>query len=122
MDKSIVSNFSELIEQLKLYVTLRMKHYKLSAGEKFIELFSALTAGMIFWMIAFIIMIFGGFALAFWLGEFFQHPSVGFLIVTGIFVLLIIIVYIFRQSLIFDPIARKLVSLFEIEEKKDRDE
>ena len=122
MEKSIVTSFSELIEQIKLYLTLRMKHYKLSAGEKFIELFSVLTAGMIFWMIAFIIMIFGGFALAFWLGEFFQQPFVGFLIVTGIFVLLILIVYIFRQSLIFDPIARKLVPLFEIEEKTETDE
>lgn len=122
MEKSIVTSFSELIEQIKLYITLRMRHYKLSAGEKIIELFSALTAGMIFWMIAFIIMIFGGFALAFWLGEIFQSQSIGFLMVTGIFILLIIIIFLFRQSLIFDPIARKLIPLFEIEEKKEADE
>lgn len=122
MEKSIVTSFSELIEQIKLYISLRMRHYKLSAGEKMIELFSTLTAGMIFWMIAFIIMIFGGFALAFWLGEIFQSPPIGFLMVTGIFILLIIIIYLFRQSLIFDPIARKLVPLFEIEEKKEADD
>lgn len=122
MEKSIVTSFSELVKQIKLYISLRMKHYKLSAGEKIIELFSTLTAGMIFWMIAFIIMIFGGFALAFWLGDIFQNQSIGFLIVTGIFVLLIIIIYLFRQSLIFDPIARKLIHLFEIEEKKEADE
>ena len=122
MEKSIVTSFSELIEQIKLYISLRMRHYKLSAGEKMIELFSTLTAGMIFWMIAFIIMIFGGFALAFWLGEIFQSPPIGFLIVTGIFILLIIIIYLFRQSLIFDPIARRLVPLFEIEEKKEADD
>ncbi len=122
MEKSIVTSFSELIEQIKLYINLRMKHYKLSAGEKVIELFSTLAAGMIFWIIAFIIMIFGGFALAFWLGEIIQNLALGFLIVTGIFVLLIIIVYIFRQALILDPIARILVPLFEIEEKKETDE
>ncbi len=122
MEKSIVTSFSELIEQIKLYISLRMKHYKLSAGEKVIELFSTLAAGMIFWMIAFIIMVFGGFALAFWLGEILHHLSIGFLIVTGIFILLIIIIYLFRQSLIFDPIARKLIPLFEIEEKKEADD
>ncbi len=122
MEKSIVTSFSELIEQIKLYITLRMKYAKLSAGEKVIELFSLLTIGVIFWIIAFIIMIFGGFALAFWLGEIIQNLALGFLIVTGIFVLLIIIVYIFRQALILDPIARILVPLFEIEEKKETDE
>lgn len=122
MEKSIVTSFSELIEQIKLYISLRMKHYKLSAGEKIIELFSTLTAGMIFWMVAFIIMIFGGFALAFWLGDIFQSQPIGFLMVTGIFILLIIIIYLFRQSLIFDPIARKLIPLFEIEEKKEADD
>ncbi len=122
MEKSIVTSFSELVEQIKLYISLRMKHYKLSAGEKIIELFSTLTAGMIFWMVAFIIMIFGGFALAFWLGDIFQSQPIGFLMVTGIFILLIIIIYLFRQSLIFDPIARKLIPLFEIEEKKEADD
>ncbi len=122
MNKSISENLSELIGYYKQYITLRLKKFKISMGEKLIDTLSSLTFGIIFWLIMLIVMLFTGFAFAYWFGKSYDNYALGFLITAGIYLLLGIVFYLLRKPLLFDPLARRLGDVLEIENREDEKE
>ena len=122
MNKSISENVSELVEYYKQYIQLRLKKAKISISEKFIDAIAGITFGIVFWFILLFVLIFLGFSFAFWYGEKYGNLSMGFLITAGIYLLLGCIFYLLRKPLIFDPLARKLSDVLEIENLEDEKE
>ncbi len=122
MSKSISENLSELVGDYKQFIQLRIKKAKILLSEKFIDAVAGITFGIVFWFILFIILIFAGFAFAFWYGEKFGNIALGFLITTGLYLVFGIVFYLLRRPLVFDPLARKLTEVLEIENLEDEKE
>lgn len=122
MNKSISENLSELIGYYKQYLQLRLKEFKISMGEKLIDTLSSITFGLIFWLIILIVMLFAGFAFAYWFGKSYDNYPLGFLITAGIYLLFGVVFYLLRKPLIFDPLARRLGDVLEIENREDEKE
>ena len=119
MNKSISENLSELVGYYKQYLQLRLKKAKISISEKFIEAVSGIAFGVVFWLIMLIVLIFLGFAFAYWYGNKYDNFALGFIISAGAYLFLGIFFYLLRKPLIFDPLARKLTDVLEIENEEN---
>jgi hypothetical protein len=59
-------------------------------------------------VIGFLIILFGGMALAFWLGDLLESRAGGFLMTAGLFVIVLLIIAAIRKKIVF-PYIRNLI-------------
>lgn len=104
----------DLLEQLKSYVNMRIDYFKLQVAEYLIRFFSSLTLFIVIFWIAFFAVFFGSFAFAYWFGETTGMWAAGFLIVAGFYILLAVLVYIFRRVLIIRPFTKLILEQLEL--------
>lgn len=86
-------------------------YYKLAAvtaTEKATSIGSGILGGTIVFILGFFIMLFGGFALAWWLGDLVESRAAGFLLVCGFFLVLMIILFAIRKKIVF-PYFRNMI-------------
>ncbi|MGN6421044.1 MAG: hypothetical protein ACTHMC_26260 [Pseudobacter sp.] len=101
--------FRENKELLKVYVETKSEIFRLQA----IRIFSK-SMGLLAWMViasfvAFLILIFAGLVLGFWLSELTQSYVKGFGLTTIILILLFVVVAVFREKLFVNPIIRSII-------------
>ncbi|MBO9632796.1 MAG: hypothetical protein J7578_06725 [Chitinophagaceae bacterium] len=101
--------FRENKELLKVYVETKSEIFRLQA----IRIFSK-SMGLLAWMviaafIAFLILIFAGLVLGFWLSDLTQSYVKGFGITTIILILLFILIAVFREKLFVNPIIKNII-------------
>ncbi len=102
----------ELSGDLSRYIETRIEHAKLTGISTGIEL-SAQTLGAILLVLLFLIGYFCFICgLAFFLGAKLGGTSMGFLMLSGIHLLLFIIVLVLRNTLIIHPFREKMIKLF----------
>ena len=96
----ITSNKKKMIETIKEYVSKRIDLLKIEATEK-----SSLSAGIITYFVimlvafGFFIILFN-FGIAFLIGEALGNQSYGFLIVAGFYLLIMILVMVFKKKIV----------------------
>lgn len=121
-DKTNTNNgFQKLFLDVKDFVDLKIDYLQVGLVEKLTRLISKLLiliASLIFGMAILFYLL---FALAYALA-----PSVGFVasfaIAAGIFLLLLMIVLVFRKRLIINPLLKFMVGLFYDETKNLKDD
>ena len=120
------SSFSEqlaqLFEQVKVYLNLRLDYLKLLMAENLIKFFSGLVLWMVMFSFIFFTLVFGSFSFAFWFGERTGKIWLGFIIVAGFYVILALVIYSLRKSIIVRPFTRMIVENMELDkfnEEKD---
>ena len=89
--------------------------YKLSvvkATDKATSIGSSLITGLALAIFGFFILIFGGIALGFWLGDLLQSRALGFAIIAGFFLLLLVIVVALRKQIVFPYFRDRLIRKF----------
>lgn len=99
----------EIIGKVKEYIEVRKELAFLSAVEKGSQLFANLiTDGLVvfFGMLA---ILFGSFTLGFYLSELIGNSYAGFLIVTGFYLLLAIIIYSVKDRFIEKRIVNGMI-------------
>lgn len=94
------------------YVSLKWASLRLAAVENISTLLSKAFGYMIFIFLMFFALIFLMIALALWLGEILGHPSLGFLISGGAFLLGGIVVFFLRDRLIINKLVRLFSDMF----------
>jgi type IV secretory pathway component VirB8 len=118
--ENLGSFFKENSKLLKEYFETRMKIYRLRA----IRLLSK-SAGYFFWIIIsiflfFLFIIFFGVVLSLWFSKITGSYIAGFSITTGIILLMIILLAIFRKSLFVNPIIKAFISRSEEDSEEDQ--
>nr|WP_314490750.1 phage holin family protein [uncultured Chryseobacterium sp.] len=97
-----------MIETIKEYTSKRIDLLKIQATEK-----SSISAGVIAYLVillvafAFFIILFN-FGIAFLIGKMLNNTSYGFLIVSAFYLLIMIIVIIFKKRIV-NMIANKVI-------------
>ncbi|WP_146939359.1 phage holin family protein [Chryseobacterium hagamense] len=89
-----------MIETIKEYVSKRIDLLKIEATEK-----SSLSAGAITYFVAMLVafgffIILFNFGIAFLIGEALGNQSYGFLIVAGFYLLIMILVMVFKKKIV----------------------
>ena len=106
------NKYQELWAELKKYLTLQIDYAKLTAVEKLVVLLSAIAMVAVMLILGACVLFYLSFAVVFMLSDAIGSTWGAYLIVSGIFMVLMLVVYAMRQKLILDPVSRFLTRLF----------
>lgn len=96
---SIKENVVELINDLKDYANSRSELLGLQVRKTAAELIGNIGSSMIVLIFASMVFIFGSFALAYYIAEFYKSMFIGFLSITGIYFILLMIALLLKNSI-----------------------
>ncbi|WP_251622906.1 hypothetical protein [Odoribacter lunatus] len=117
--EKILNNFKERIFS---YVGIKLELLKLNTCERAAKICAALTHSLILFLLGLFLILFMFFALGFFLGEITGRLSVGFLIVTLIYLIILFIVY-YRKKYIRLAVANLIIaSILDEEEESAKEE
>ena len=106
MDKETTSGLKALTAGVTRYVKLRLEDARLNAAEKLTLLLSALTFYALMIIVGMVALIFISIGVGHMLASTISHPMWAYVYIAGFYVILFVLLVVFRQKLIFDPIAR----------------
>lgn len=110
-NEQMTNRMSQLFEQARRYLTLQKDYLSLNSVEILSRLFSAVALVTIFILIGFTVLLFGSFALAYWIGELLGSIILGFVVIAAVQCLCILLVYANRKAWIVEPTTRFMVGL-----------
>ncbi len=99
---------------MKNYVNLRIDITLLSISNKMSHAAAYFVFAIIIGFIALFISLFLSLSLSAWLADVLNMPGMGNLIVSVIYIILGIIIFIYRRPLILDPISKNIGSLVDM--------
>jgi hypothetical protein len=105
-------NFEQLYTDLKDYVKLQTEYMKVEFVEKLTILLSAFIIISLVIALAFGGMFYLFFSLAYFLESMVGSLGIAFSLIAGLYLILILILIIFRNALVVNPIVRFLSNLF----------
>lgn len=113
---NLSNHLSSIYKDLKAYIDARYRYIKLDASEKLIRIVSSLTLIVVLILIFSLALLFFFIAMAFYIGNILHDNFLGFLIVAGIFVFLLLLLILLRKPLIVHPIQKSMLkSIFKPE-------
>ena len=108
--EKLTDEIKDIFVQGRDWIKLEIEYAKLTVAEKFTLLLSAMIIGAICLLMGMVVLILLSFALV----ELFKMmipPVLAYLAVSGIICLLILVLYLLRNPLLLNPIARFITRL-----------
>lgn len=122
MGKGPEKILNDFKERIAAYAGLKFDLLKLNACERAAKISAALAHSILLLSLGLFVMLFIFFALGFFLGELTGRLSLGFLIVSLIYLIILIIVY-YQKKPIRLAIANLIIgSIFDEEEEETKEE
>jgi hypothetical protein len=116
----ISDNVSLLTENVKDYVNLRIDLAKLILTEKLAKLASFLLISVIFFILAMFLLLFLSLAFVFWFGADIGPAWLGTIIITAVYVLGGVLIFVKRHQFFINPLVSHLTKI--LMEDKDENE
>lgn len=111
MEQIRTGNFKRLFDIGIRYVTLQLDYAKLTAAEKLTVLLSTIAFFALAVTIGLITLVFISIGIGHWLSVTIA-PYTAYLFVSLFYLLLLVLLIVFRRPLIFNPAARFISRLF----------
>ena len=108
-ERETVDFFLDLKVLMTDYLTARIKLIKLEVFEKTAKISATLFSSLVIAMLASLMLFFLSIALGFYFGAVFDSYGTGFMMVTGLYLLLLVPFILFRKSLIEKLIINRLI-------------
>lgn len=102
----------DLLEKIEDYSKTTIELVKLKAVDKLATTVSNVVYVIIISLLAFFFLLIINLAISFWLGELLGKTYLGFFVVAGFYVLLILLFVLFKKQLIKAPITGTIISKF----------
>lgn len=119
-DKEVESQ--GITDRIKEYAQIRKELAILTAVDKGSRLFANLITDGLVVLFAVLTFSFGSLALGFYLSEVLGNTYAGFLIITGFYFLVALIVYFTKDKYMEKAIINKIIAKFFKERNEDKDE
>ena len=103
-DKNI-ETIAQLIEAVKDYVELQKDYLKLDVIDKAVRLLTAASLFVVAFLFLLAIMLYVSFAAIYWMSPY-TGTAEAFAIMGGIYVLLLLLVFIFKRRIIERPLVK----------------
>ena len=107
-EKKISQHLENLSEDAKQYIKSEIAFYKLDIYKKFIKASSLLIRLLLIGALALLLFSFLAISIALLVGELMGSYYIGFFIISGVFLILFLLVYLFSKP----TIERKTISFF----------
>jgi hypothetical protein len=122
-NQTITENFSELSSSVRKYIQAHIDLLKVRLLEKLVKIGTYFFSLVTLILILAFILISLTFAFSFWYGQVYGNLVGGFLISAGFYLLMAILVIIFRKKLFTNNIIRNLSQiLFSDDENENNEE
>lgn len=106
--QTISENFSELSENVKDYLKLRLDLLKLTITEKMASIGSFFLVSVIFFILFLFVLMFFSLAFIFWFRDQIGAAYVGALIIAGVYIIVGIVIFLLRNKLFINPLVERL--------------
>ena len=103
------NSIESLLKKTGDFLETKIELLKLQAVDKVTNVTSSLASGVILMMVIFLMLFSFNIGIAVWLGDLLGQVYYGFFIVGGFYLLLAIIIFAFRSSLLKKPLLNILV-------------
>lgn len=110
MKEKLTDELKDILAQGRDWVKLEVEYAKLTVAEKFTILLSAMIIGAICLLMGMVVLILLSLSLV-ELFKMMMVPALAYIAVSGIICLLILILYLLRNPLLLNPIARFITRL-----------
>jgi hypothetical protein len=98
-----------LISKTEKFTKTSIDLLKLNVVEKTADIVSSVTSGLTVILIVAMFTLFLNIGLGLWIGELLQSNYMGFLIVSGFYLIVAIVIYFYQNRLLKNPISDKIV-------------
>ena len=115
------SPLEKLLQDAKDYVVVQRKLIATIVSKKGSDIAFVVVVGLIFSLIGLFIVIFLSFTAAYGLAMLLDNLFLGFLIVTLFYVLIFVIIWIFKDRLIIIPLLKLFLGIFNTEKPSDNE-
>lgn len=104
------SSIESLFKKTGEYVETRIDLLKLQAVDKTSEVTSSLVSNIVIGVLGIMMFSIFNIGIAFYLGEILGKVYYGFFMVSGFYLLLVILLYVFKKDWIKGPVQDKMIS------------
>jgi hypothetical protein len=111
---------SELRQLITEYFDARLKLLKLETFEKIAKVTAVLFSSLVVALLAFFLLFFLSMSLGFYLGKVFDSLALGFLSVTGLYLILFMLVLFMKKDVMENFLIERIIG--ELTKKEDDDE
>ena len=124
MEKTrIADNVSEVIDSAMKYIYANIDLLKLTLLERLSKVVSLIISTTLVLLVASLFVLFFSLAAAIFIGHLLLSLELGFLIVSAVYLLLILIFWRLRRTLVINPVVRSLNEiLFPENENEDEED
>ncbi len=102
-------NLELLYEKAKRYTETSIELYKLQAVDKSADIASSIVSSLVIGLAVAMFMLFLNIGLSLLLGDYLDNIYLGFFIVSGIYLILAIVLNIFKKDLVKIPITNLVI-------------
>ena len=110
MNETISENITMLVDDAGRYIEAKTELWKLKAADKTTEIATTIIAKLLFILIGIIVLIALNTGIALLIGKWLGEAYYGFFIVAGFYLLLGIVLYAARDSLIKKPFYTAIIN------------
>ena len=111
---------SELRQLITEYLNARLKLIKLEAFEKTAKVTAVLFSSLVVALLGFFLLFFLSMSLGFYLGKVFDSMALGFISVTGLYLILFVLVLLMKKDLLENLLIERIIG--ELTKKEEDDE
>lgn len=118
--KKLSDELYDVVENIRLFLEKKLSWYGIIAFERLVKFFTIITSHIVIFLFLAMAMLFASFGAAYYLGNIFENPGYGFLIVGAFYLFVMFILILFRRR-IFGPFVIRTFAqvLFKDEEMED---
>ncbi len=114
-----MEEFRKLFLLLKEYIEKQKEDMTLGAVESLTKVLSALIVGAILFSFGCLVLLLACIALAFLIGGYAGSHSIGFAVMSGIILLVVLMFWFNRKQWVVQPIAKLMVSTLLSQQKSE---
>ena len=110
--ENVKSNFSEIKDNTEKYLSTNVAYIRLWGFKVTAKAASAFLTLILVTLFATISLLFISISAAYAIGDKIDSISLGFLIIGGVYLVITLIAFFFRKSLVEQPVLKKLSEIF----------
>ncbi len=107
--EELLSSTGETIEYGKMYLEQKMDFYRLETSKRLAKTTSNLATVAVMGFLGMMVVLFLSIAGGLFLGAFLGSYGLAFLIITGLYILAVVIIYFFKKEIITNPILSLVI-------------
>lgn len=107
---NIATNMEQLYQKAKDYTEISIELFRLNAIDKTADLVSSLLSRFILAMFVTMFTLFVNIALSLYIGKLLEETYLGFLIVSGIYLVLSIVILLYSDKLLKQPLTNLVIA------------